>query len=118
MDIEEVMLFLVEHRAPGLPAEGFAEVFESLAWCMNNETNVMTVTRRWLREDDEYRAALALWIDDVFPADSRAELVALADDIRVRFPALASRADEWVRRWDAQHPPAGRPSRERTPGDA
>lgn len=102
MDIEQAMNFLVDHRAPNLPPEGLAEVFNSLAWCMNDEANVISVARRWLRSGDEYRATVSLWMEDIFPADSRPELVALAADIRTRFPGLGDRADDWVRRWDEQ----------------
>ncbi|MEV6376668.1 hypothetical protein [Micromonospora musae] len=100
MEIEHVMNFLVERRATNLPPEALAEVFTSLSWCLDDATNVVTVARKWLRLDDEYRVAVSLWMDDVFPADSRQELVALAADIQVRFPALADRAFDWVRRWD------------------
>ncbi|GAB3150443.1 hypothetical protein GCM10027290_38030 [Micromonospora sonneratiae] len=100
MDIEQVMDFLVEHRAPNLPPEALAEVFTSLSWCLNDEAKMMAIVRRWLKLDDEYRVAVSLWMDDIFPADSRQGLVALAADINMRFPALAERASDWIRRWD------------------
>jgi hypothetical protein len=100
LNIEHVMDFIVDHRSPGLPPEGLAEVFNSLAWCMADDANVITVARHWLELDDEYRVAVSLWIDDIFPANTREGLVVLAADIQTRFPALAARANDWIRRWD------------------
>ncbi|MEU9506509.1 hypothetical protein AB0D32_09555 [Micromonospora sp. NPDC048170] len=100
MNIEQVMNFLVEHRAANLPPEALAEVFTSLSWCLDSEANVVAIARSWLKGDDEYRVAVSLWMDDIFPADSRQDLVALAADIHTRFPALSERASAWIRRWD------------------
>jgi hypothetical protein len=100
VDIEQVMDFLVEHKAPGLPAAALAEVFTSLSWCLDDEANVVAIARKWLNLDDEYRVAVSLWMDDIFPADSRIKLVVLAADIGERFPALAERAADWIHRWD------------------
>ncbi|GAA4965378.1 hypothetical protein [Actinoplanes utahensis] len=103
INISDVMDFLVDRRAASLPPEGLAEILTSMAWSLDEQANVLPVARGWLGGDDEYRAAVALWIDDFFPADSRAGLVAVAEDMESRFPALAERAREWIRRWDAAH---------------
>lgn len=103
IDIADVMDFLVERRAASLPPEGLAGIITAMAWSLDERANVLPVARGWLDGDDEYRAAVALWIDDFFPADSRAGLVAIAEDMAKRFPALSERAREWIRRWDAAH---------------
>jgi len=100
MSIADVMDFLVDRRAASLPPDGLAEIVTSMAWSLDEKANVLPVARSWLHGDDEYRAAVALWIDAFFPADSREGLVALAEDMEARFPALADRAREWIRRWD------------------
>ncbi|WP_221323230.1 hypothetical protein [Actinoplanes sp. L3-i22] len=100
INVEDVSNFLVDRRLPDLPPEALAEVFAKLSWDLDDDANVVPVLRRWLRGDDEYRVAVALWVEDVFPADSRAEIVSLMAGIAARFPALVERADYWIRAWD------------------
>lgn len=101
MDMEDVMNYLVDRRADDLPPQAFSGTFMSLSWYLAPEGDkILAVARKWLTLDDEYRVAVALGLDEVFPADSRAELVELAASVRERFPALAGPAEEWLERWD------------------
>ncbi|WP_121156519.1 hypothetical protein [Micromonospora pisi] len=103
MDIEDVMNYLVDERAEDLSPLAFSEMFMSLSYYLLDGDKVLGVARKWLTLDDEYRAAISLGLEDVFPADSRAGLVELSASIRERFPALAEAAEVWVERWDKSY---------------
>ncbi|WP_157545528.1 hypothetical protein [Hamadaea tsunoensis] len=94
------MNFLVDGRAPNLPATAFSDLFTRLSWMMeDNGSEIEKVTREWLRTGDEYKAEVALNITEVAPADSMSELVNLMNDVADRFPSLRGVAQQWSARY-------------------
>jgi hypothetical protein len=76
VSIEDMMNFLVEHRAPNLPAAGLAGVFETLTWCLDVEASeeIHRTRRRWLEQDDRDRVEIALAMRETYPCAYRREL--------------------------------------------
>lgn len=91
------MEFLVEERASGVPAEAIAEVLDRLIWCVaDNGENILEVRDSWLQSGDEYRVAVALSMNDVFPFNTRRQLEEGLADIAFRFPGLRGKCVEWL----------------------
>lgn len=91
------MEFLVDERAPGVPAEAIAEVLDRLIWCFaDNGENILEVRDDWLQSGDEYRIAVALSMNDVFPFNTRPQLEEGLAGIASRFPGLRGKCVEWL----------------------
>ncbi|MFE0463493.1 hypothetical protein ACFW1A_29995 [Kitasatospora sp. NPDC058965] len=97
MDIEDVLHYLVEHRAPNLPPGYLSEQLLALSWILDDEgAGIFEVGRRWLESGDEFRVAVALGLNEAFMADSWVELVGLADSVKKKVPSLAADVDVWL----------------------
>ena len=106
---EDVMNFLVRRRASGCEPAWIADVLQRLVWLTDdNGGEIELVRRRWLVGDDRFRAEVALSMTDVFPADSREELVAVMERVKHRWPEFAEHCGCWLRQWDAQQSRSGR----------
>ncbi|MEU8922330.1 hypothetical protein AB0D10_15545 [Kitasatospora sp. NPDC048545] len=100
MDIEDMMEFLVAHRAPNLPPGYLAEQLLALSWILDSEGGrIFDVGREWLRSGDEFRVAVALGLDEAFMAESWCEFVELAESVKARVPSLASDVDVWLQKY-------------------
>ncbi|MEU0029670.1 hypothetical protein [Streptomyces sp. NPDC006335] len=101
MDIEDVMNFLVEHRAPNVVPGYISEQILSMGWIIDVEsgTRIIEVGRRWLRSDDAFRAAVAIGLEnETYLADSLDELIELAEPMKERFPSMADDVSAWLER--------------------
>ncbi|MFF1904031.1 hypothetical protein [Kitasatospora sp. NPDC058218] len=97
MNIEDLMNYLVEHRAPNLPPAYLSEQLLSLSWILDGEGGrIFEIGKGWLNSGDEFRASVALGLDEAFMADSWDELVELADSLKVKFPSMASDVENWL----------------------
>ncbi|MFE7530749.1 hypothetical protein ACFU7Y_34300 [Kitasatospora sp. NPDC057542] len=97
MDIEDVMDYLVEHRAPNLPPGYLSEQLLSLTWILAPEAGrIFDIGKTWLTSGDEFRVAVAMGLREAFMADSWAELVELGESMKERFPSLSTMVDEWL----------------------
>lgn len=96
-EIRALMEFLVEDRAPGVPAEAIAEVLDRMIWCVaDNGESILEVRDEWLESGDEYRIAIALSMNDVFPFNTRPQLEEGLAGIALRFPSLRGKCVEWL----------------------
>ncbi|MEU6296855.1 hypothetical protein [Streptomyces erythrochromogenes] len=97
MNIENLMDYLVEHRAPNLPPGYLSEQLLSLSWILDDEGGqIFAIGKRWLNSSDQFRVSVALGLDEAFMADSWEELVELADSVKAKFPSMASDVDNWL----------------------
>ncbi|MFJ7247102.1 hypothetical protein ACIQWA_20995 [Kitasatospora sp. NPDC098652] len=97
MNIEDLMEYLVEHRAPGLPPGYISEQLLSLTWILDAEGGkIFEVGKRWINSGDEFRVAVALGLDEAFLVGSWDELVQLAASLKERFPSLSAMIDDWL----------------------
>lgn len=69
MQIENILEFIVHHRAPGLDFSAIGDLFDRLTWTLDdNGAEIDRVRRKWLETEkdiDKVRAALAM--SDSFP---------------------------------------------------
>ncbi|MEU1623389.1 hypothetical protein ABZ479_39620 [Streptomyces sp. NPDC005722] len=97
MDIEQVMTYLVDHRAPGLPPGYLSEQLMSLSWIVEDEgKGIFDVARRWLVSDDPFRAAVVMGLTETVLVDTLDELVDAAARITRCFPSMALDVEAWV----------------------
>ncbi|MFE5586903.1 hypothetical protein [Kitasatospora sp. NPDC056531] len=98
-DIEDVVNYLVEHRAPNLPPGYLSEQLLALSWILDVESGkIFDIGRKWLESGDEFRVAVALGLNEAFMADSWEELVELAESVKEKVPSLAADVDVWLER--------------------
>jgi hypothetical protein len=106
-NIENVMETLFARRAPQLPPQALAEVFDRLVWCLDDNGDELEEVRlRWLQGEDKDKAAIALAMTEVYPADSREELSALLQRVAKRWPELQPNCASILASWDEQFAPA------------
>jgi hypothetical protein len=106
VDIEDVMDFLVEHRAPAVVPGYIAEQLFSMSWIIRPEdgARVTEVARRWLDSDDPFRAAVAVGLGhELYLTDSWQELVEAAELLKERFPSMAADVDVWTTRAEVSY---------------
>jgi hypothetical protein len=104
MNIEEIMDSLVSRRAPALPPEALAEVFDYLIWCLeNNGAEIEAVRRKWLNGEDVDKIAIALAMTEGFPCASHQEMIGLFGRIMNRWPTFHDACHDILDRWDQQH---------------
>lgn len=97
------MEYLVENRARDLPADALAEVFDRLLWCTaDNGEEILSVRREWLDSNGLYNVRVALAMSEVFPCNTRDEMVELFGRICSRWPELNGECEKWLIRWDNQ----------------
>jgi hypothetical protein len=100
----EVMDYLFDHRAAGLPADGLAEVFERLVWCLeDNGAALDSIGEEWLRGDDPARVEVMLAVNEWFPFKDPLEMEAVFTRIAARWPELAPRCTERIEQRREQH---------------
>jgi hypothetical protein len=94
-DVEQIMEYLYKHRAPALPPEGLAEVFDRLIWCLDdNGADVMRVIETWLQSSERPRVEIALALEEVFPFNEREQMETVFAAISSRWPDLVGRCCE------------------------
>jgi hypothetical protein len=103
---EEMMKFLFRRRAADLPPKGLSRVFEILLWSMDdNGTEICSVLSKWLESDDRERVDIALAMEEIYPCNSREEMVALFAKLMSRWPDLAPKCQAILETWDKQMGP-------------
>ncbi len=97
--VEELMKFLYANRAPALPPEALAEVFDRLIWCLeDNGATLLSVREDWLRSDDRARVEIALTMNETYPFHSEADMHRALHAIGARWPDLRGRCEELITR--------------------
>lgn len=95
--VRDLMEFIVEQRAPNLPATALADVLDRLIWCLgDNGAQIESVREEWLRSDDIERVAIALAMDEIFPFPDEAEMRRELGRIAERWPEFRARCEELV----------------------
>ncbi|MEU5986251.1 hypothetical protein EAO71_31895 [Streptomyces sp. ms191] len=101
MDVEDVMDFLVEHRAPNVVPGYVSEQLLSMSWIID-AADVARITeraRQWLKSDDPFRVEVAIGMEnETYLADSWEEIAELAEPLKEKFPAMAADIDAWMAR--------------------
>jgi hypothetical protein len=101
-DASLFMEYFVAHRAPNLPAEALAEVFDRLIWCFaDNGHAICAVRGGWLQSADEYKVEIALSMNEVFPFPTRKQMEENLDRIALQFPRLREQCSTWLERGKA-----------------
>ena len=96
-ELRAFMESLVDDRAPGVPAEAIAEVLDPLICCVADDgEEILAVRDRWLDSGDEYRIAVALSMNDVFPFNTKDQMEEGLEGIALRFPNLRGKCIEWL----------------------
>ena len=101
VDVEDVMNFLVEHRAPGVVPGYVSEQLLSLGWLIRPEdvARITEVARQWLTSDDPFRATVAIGLEnETYLFDSWHELAEEAERLKRDFPSTAADVDAWLER--------------------
>ncbi|GAA2279309.1 hypothetical protein GCM10010415_54700 [Streptomyces atrovirens] len=106
VNVEDVMHFLVEHRAANVTPGYVAEQLLSMSWIIEAEDGrrIIEVGRQWLSSDDPFRVAVAIGLEsETYLADSWEEISALAEPLKEKFPSMAADVDAWMRRAEASY---------------
>ncbi|WP_406860859.1 hypothetical protein ABZO31_10505 [Streptomyces sp. HUAS MG47] len=101
VDVEDVMNFLVENRAPNVVPGYVSEQLLSMVWIIEPEhtTRIFEVAEDWLGSDDPFRAAVAVGLGhETYLHDSWHELAEQAEVLKERFPSMAGDVDVWLER--------------------
>lgn len=101
VDVEDVMNFVVEHRAPNVVPGYVSEQLLSLGWLIVPEdvARITEVARRWLKSDDPFRAAVAIGLEhETYLFESWHELAEEAARLKRDFPSTAADVDAWLKR--------------------
>ena len=92
MKNNEMMEFLFANRAPSLPPQALADVFDQLIWCMaDNGEALLKVREDWLRSNDKPRVEIALAMNETYPFDDASEMEAVFSQISEKWPELSAR---------------------------
>ena len=101
----EVMSFLVERSITGLPAKELGSVFDKLVWCMDDNGGEINLERRnWLRSDDKKKVEIALSMSEMFPFDSRNEMLDCFESVKQKWPEFEEICNSFLDDWDEQYP--------------
>ncbi|MFH8978022.1 hypothetical protein [Streptomyces sp. NPDC017890] len=101
MQVEDVMDFLVDRRAPDVVPGYISEQLLSMSWILRPDdvAAVIEVAKRWLTSDDQFRVAVAIGLEnETYLADSWEEISDLAEPMKERFPSMAADVDAWMAR--------------------
>jgi hypothetical protein len=101
--ISDIMDFLVDNRAPDLRLKVLADLFDRLAWVLNDDgEGIYTVRRAWLCETDPVRVEISLLMDETFPMANRGDLEKCLTRVAGTWPRFKSLCDDILNRWDKQ----------------
>ncbi|MGV9625563.1 hypothetical protein [Streptomyces sp. NPDC003487] len=106
MKVEDVMDFLVDHRAPNVVPGYISEQLLSMSWIIDADdvAGIIEVAKRWLKSDDQFRVAVAIGLEnETYLADSWEEISELAEPLKERFPSMAADVDAWMARAEASY---------------
>jgi hypothetical protein len=90
-EMSNVMDWLIGHRAPALPADALAEVFDRMIWCLDdNGGALLQVREQWLVSEDRDRVEIALAMQETFPFQEAAKMNEVFARISAKWPELAA----------------------------
>src|SRR4051812_7378452 len=100
--VRGVMEYLFARRAPRLPPQGLAEVFDRLLWCLDQAggAEIEEVRRDWLRSGELEKVEIALSMTEVFPYKTREEMVENLDRPAGEYPSLSDRCRKILKQFD------------------
>ncbi|WP_406418392.1 hypothetical protein OH809_31950 [Streptomyces sp. NBC_00873] len=101
MQVEDVMDFLVDHRAPDVVPGYVSEQLLSMSWIIDADdvARIIEMAKRWLKSDDQFRVAVAIGLEnETYLADSWEAIAELAEPLKERFPSMAADVDAWMAR--------------------
>jgi hypothetical protein len=104
--VEDVMSFLVNHRAPNVTPGYVAEQLLSMSWIIDPKdgTQIFETGKEWLKSDDPFRVEVAIGLENLtYLADSWEELVELAEPLKEKFPTRVADIDAWMARAEASY---------------
>lgn len=102
MKFEAFADFLFANRAPNLPPEGLAEVFDRLVFCLSDRgKSVFDVYCKWITSYDKDKVSIALSMSVWFPYKRREDIESLAIAISERWPDLRIKCDKLISDYNA-----------------
>lgn len=103
-DTEEMMSYLLNRSAHGLPLKELSNIFDQLIWIMDdNGFEIDIVRNKWLSSSDKNKVVVALQMTETFPFDSREDLVKCFNQIEEKWQDLSSLCAEVLERWEKQN---------------
>jgi hypothetical protein len=97
MTIADTLAFIAEHPAAEAPPKFLSEIIDELLPCLraDAQAEVFAVRDRWLGSDDDWRVAIAVWMEVPGPGESTEDLVRRRTDAIARVPRVAAGDDGW-----------------------
>lgn len=91
--------FIADHPAPNAPPTFLSEIIDELLPCLraDAQAELFAVRDAWLAGDDEWRAAIAAWMETPAPGETPDALAARRAEVVARLPrvAVADNAQKW-----------------------
>lgn len=103
-EIRNAIEVLFNYKAVALPPHAFADVFDRLLWCLDdNGSAILRLQEEWLeREDNLDRLKTALLMKEVRPFNSMAELREAMRTLSKRKPELVSQCKNMLALWESK----------------
>lgn len=100
VDLQQVLDFVVSHRASQTPPRYLAEVLDELSWLLDEATvKALSQTReRWLTGDDLYKVQIALEMQSTYPFTTFEEMRVALDAVAAKWPKLAGQCSALLKR--------------------
>jgi hypothetical protein len=103
MTVTEALETIVEARAKNLPVSALAEVLDRLMWCMDdNGHTIVQLQLQWLKENDEYRAGIALTMSEAFPFSNMQEARDALGALQERWPHHGAACSSFLEKWQKE----------------
>jgi hypothetical protein len=99
-ELRDFIEHLYLNRAPNLPASGFADILDSLIWCLaNGDSKILAIQRDWLESDDIDKVKIALSMNEIFPFNNLTEMTSCLRHICEKFPNLKNQCENMAALW-------------------
>lgn len=97
MSLTEAVEFIADHPALNAPPKFLSEIIDELLPCLTAEAQaeIHAVCDAWAAGPDEWRAAIAAWMELPAPGRTAAELTSRRAEVIARFPRVAKADDRW-----------------------
>lgn len=104
MNIESVMEYICEDKAPNLPAEALSEIFSSLIWTTkDNGSEVRNVLDKWIEGSDKFKIEVSLKVEGIFPFEGGQKMIDKLEVISNENPLLSDICLKHINNWHKQN---------------
>lgn len=97
MTMAEAAEFVADHPADNAPPKYISELFDELLPCLraDAQAEVFGVRDAWIVGEDEWRAAIAAWMETPAPGETADMVTARRAQVAARLPRVAAGDDGW-----------------------